>query len=211
MVALPDITAPTVARAIYDQWWFRYGIMTSFRSEGAHNVGGYVIRELYSLLGIGKSKSSRLHRQGDGLSESMVRLLKSCVQKQVDCYGSNWDLHIQSAIYAIRTSVSPSAGFTPSLIILGSNIKLPADLIASSNVQDLQQSTKNYSQLQAQQFVSQLGREVKQTFTQARATLENSRKKMKIQYERRTTCHQFSGGDYIMLWYPYRLSGISKV
>ena len=69
IVALPDIQAPTIARAIYDQWCCRYGLMTSLLSDGCPNVDGHVIRELCLLLGIGESKSSRLHPQGDGLSE----------------------------------------------------------------------------------------------------------------------------------------------
>ena len=77
VVALPDIQVPTIARAIYDQWCCRYGPMTSLLSDGCPNVDGHIIRELCLLLGIGKSKSSHLHPQGDGLSESLDKVLKS--------------------------------------------------------------------------------------------------------------------------------------
>ena len=144
VVALPDIQAPTIARAIYDQWCCRYGLMTSLLSDGCPNVDGHVIRELCLLLGIGKSKSSRLHPQGDGLSESLVKVLKSRVQKQVDQHGSNWDLYIQSAMYAMKTSITPSTGFTPAEMILGFHIKLPVDLL-TSNIQDLQSKPNTYA------------------------------------------------------------------
>ena len=83
-VALPDITAPTIARALFDNWCCRYGIPGRFHSDGAKNVHGEVMRELCRQFGIGKSKSSRLHPQGDGMAESFVKQLKSCIQKQVD-------------------------------------------------------------------------------------------------------------------------------
>ena len=70
-------------------------------SDGASNVHGQVIHELCNLLGCEKSKSSRLHPQGGGLSESYVKLLKSIIQKHVDKYGSNCDLFMHSAAFAV--------------------------------------------------------------------------------------------------------------
>ena len=92
-------------------------------------------------------------------------------------------------MYAIRTSISPSTGFTPAEMILGSHIKLPVDLL-TSNIQDLQSKPNTYGQRQAQQFVSDLGREVKKTFEQSRLSLAKSRKQMKIQYDKKTTPHK---------------------
>ena len=54
--------------------------MTRLQSDGASNVHGSVTQEVAKILGIGKFKSSRLHPQGDGLSEAMVKQVKSCVQ-----------------------------------------------------------------------------------------------------------------------------------
>ena len=58
--------------------------MTRLHSDGVSNVHSIVMQEVAKILGIGKSKSSCLHPQGDGLSETMVKQVKSCVQKKVD-------------------------------------------------------------------------------------------------------------------------------
>ena len=34
---------------------------------------------------------------------------------------------------------------------------------------------------------------------------------MKIQYDKKTTPHKFKVGDHVMLWYPYKINGLSKV
>ena len=60
-IALRDIQAPTIARAIYDQWCCRYGLMKFLHSDGASNVDVHVVCELCELLSVGKTKSSRLH------------------------------------------------------------------------------------------------------------------------------------------------------
>ena len=80
VVALSNTDAPTFARGIYDQWCCHYGLMKSLHSHGASDVNGNVIQELCKLLGVNKSHSSRLRPQGDGMTESMVKILK----KQVD-------------------------------------------------------------------------------------------------------------------------------
>ena len=113
------------------------------------------------------------------------------------------------AMYAARTSVNSSTGFAPSQMIQGSHTKLPVDLFAINNIKDLQDKPKNHSQRQAQQFVSQLGKEVKRTFVLAKASLNTSRNKMKAQYDKKMTSLQFNVGDYVMLWYPYKVPGLS--
>ena len=174
VVALSNTHAPTVARAIYDQWCCRYGLMKSLHSDGASNVSGNVIQELCKLLGVNKSHSSRLHPQGDGMAESMIKILKDCIKKQVDKHGSNWDLHIQSAMYAVRSSICRSTGFTPSQMILGEILKIPVDLLTTTSPKDLQTPGENYNQWQAQQFVADLGNKLKGTFEEARRSLQAS-------------------------------------
>ena len=167
VVAHSNSDAPTVARAIYDQWCCCYGLMKSLHSDGASNVNRNVIQELCKLLGVNKSHSSRLHPLGDGMAESMVKILKDCVKKQIDKHGSDWDLYIQSAMYAVRSSICTSTGFTPSQMILG-------------EVED-------------------------------RHSLQASPAKMKTQSDKKITTHIFKMGDFVMLWYPYKRTGLSKV
>ena len=211
VVALSNADTPTVARAIYDQWCCRYGLMKSLHSDGASNVNGNVIQELCKLLGVNKSHSSRLHPQGDGMAESMAKILKDCIKKQVDKHGSDWDLYIQSAKYSVRSSICTSARFTPSQMILGEILKIPVDLLTTTSPKDLQTPGENYNQWQAQQFLADLGNKLKGTFEEARRSLQVSRAKMKIQYDKITTTHKFKMGDFVMLWYPYKRTGLSKV
>ena len=93
---LPDIKASTITRTLFDQWCCRYGIPEHFHSDGANNAHGYFVKELckilraykklYKILGSYKSKSSCLHPQCDGLSVAFVKVLKLCVQKQVETH-----------------------------------------------------------------------------------------------------------------------------
>ena len=105
-VALPDINATTLATALFEQWCCRYGTPDRFHSDGANNVHGEVMKELCKHFGINKTKSLRLHPQGDGMAESFVKQMKSCVQKQVDRNGGDWDLFLQATAFAIRSNIA---------------------------------------------------------------------------------------------------------
>ena len=110
---------------LFDQWCCRYGIPERFHSDGANNVHGYVVKELCKILGADKSKSSRLHPQGDGLSEAFVKVLKSCLQKQVETHGTDWDLYLHSTAFAIRSNMSLHTKVSPAKIILGAELRQP--------------------------------------------------------------------------------------
>ena len=108
VIPLKNIDTPTIARATYNQWICPCGLIKRRHSDGALNVHGCVMKEVTVLLGIGKTKSSSLHPRGDGLSEITVKLVRSYIQKQVDGFGRNWDVHLQAAVYAIRSSLRSS-------------------------------------------------------------------------------------------------------
>ena len=96
-------------------------------------MNGFVIDELCKLIDTTKSKSSRLHPQGDGLAESMVKVVKSCLRKQVDRYGKNWDLYLDATAFAIRTSINNSTKHTPAEMMFGENLRRPVDVSVPLN------------------------------------------------------------------------------
>ena len=93
--------------------------MGQLHSDGAQNVHGEVIKEMCKLIGTVKTKSSRLHPQGDGMSEAMVKIMKNAVKKQVDRYGRDWDSYLQTTAFAIRSSINTSTKFSPAELLIG--------------------------------------------------------------------------------------------
>ena len=171
VIPLKEICVSTIARAIHDQLICRYDIMTCLHNDGASNVHGSAMQEVAKILGIGNSKCSRLHPQGNGLSEELVKQVKSCVQKHVDQYGSNWDLRLQSAVYAIRSSVNNSTKVTPAKLILGTRLSSPTELLCSASPRLLVQPPAAHHVRQAQTFACDLSIRLQQSFADVRCTL----------------------------------------
>ena len=123
--------------ALYEQWCCRYGIPERFHSDGAKNVHGNIMKELSRYLGVEKSKSSRLHPEGDGMAEAFVKQTKSCIQKQVDENGINWDLFLQPTAFAIRSNIAHHTQLSPAELIIGTKLRQPVDFILPSKAKYL--------------------------------------------------------------------------
>ena len=201
-VPLRDITAPTIATTLFDQWCCRYGTPERFHSDGAKNVHGEVVKELCKHIGVDKSKSSRLHPQGDGMAESFVKQLKSCIQKQVENNGSNWDLFIQATAFAIRSNLAYNTKLSPAELVFGSKLTKPIDRLV--NVQP-----KSFSQKQAVAFAKDLRARIKSSQSIVNELLVDSREQMKRQFDKSTVPVPFEVGDRVMLWKPYKKKGLS--
>ena len=202
-VALPDITAPSIATALFDNWCCRYGVPERFHSDGARNVHGEVMKELCRQFGVDKSKSSRLHPQGDGMAESFVKQLKSCIQKQVDNNGSNWDLFLQATAFAVRTNMAYNTKHTPAEIILGDKINQPLDHLFEN------EPKASYNKKQAAEFAKELKNRIRNSKKIINENLTTSRNNMKKQFDKRAFQHPFRINDKVMLWKPYKISGLS--
>ena len=141
------------------------------------------------------------------MSEASVKVLKSCIQKQTETHGTDWDLYLHSTAFAIRSHyMSLHTKVSPAKIILGAELKQPVQqlLPLKPHVQ------APFNQKQTVQFAQSLSDELKVTTQMVQATLQHSRDKMKEQYDKRIRYPLFDIGESVMLWYPYKRSGLSK-
>ena len=206
IVALKRANSPNIARSIFDQWCCRYGIMNQLHSDGAQNVHGEIIKELCKLIGTVKSKSSRLHPQGDGMSEAIVKIAKNAVKKQVDMHGLDWDLYLQPTAFAIRGAMNNSTKFAPAELMFGENLTRPIDMLDD----DVHENRPFFSK-QANAFATTLRKRLDKSMEVVNRNLDNARKKMKNVYDRKISHHRFNEGEFVMLWWPYTTKGKSRV
>ena len=207
IVALPCTKAPTIAQAIFDNWVCRYGVPERLHSDGANNVNGEVMQQLSNLLGVDKSKSSRLHPQGDGISEAVVKIVKSVIRKHVDKYGRDWDLYLQSAAFAMRSNINSSTGVSPAELLVGGSLTHPSDMAFRTADDEV---SKPLNVRQARSFARTLTGRMKDATKIVNESTEKSRSQMKRAYDKHATSHNFEIGDHVMIWDPPHRKGISR-
>ena len=203
IVPLKRATAPIIATTIFNEWCCRYGIMTKLHSDGASNVHSDVIKELCSLIGTVKTKSSRLHPQGDGMAEATVKILKQAIKKQVGENGQNWDLYLQSTAFAMRSSINNSTKYTPAELVIGDNLQRPIDV-------SVKQPKPTGNRRAHHEFASDLVRKLEQSSCIVQENTRIARETMKRRYHKRNTNHVIEVGSQVMLWWPYYKKGIPR-
>ena len=125
--ALPDQGAETIADALVGGMISRFGAAESIHSDQGRNFESRVFAALCSRLDMQKSRTTPLHPQSDGLVERFHR----CMEQQLAIVSAehqrDWDNHLPLVLMAYRSAVQESTSCTPALLMLGRELRTPAD------------------------------------------------------------------------------------
>ena len=159
---LVDTTSATLAKVLMDEVICRYGVPTHLHSDQGANLCSAVIHELSHLLGIHTTRSSAYHPEWNGQVERCNRTLESMLAKVTECQ-QEWDLYLPKVLFAYRSSLHETTGFTPYHLNFGRSPQLPIDLMLGRvNKAKLQSYSK---------FVAQTYQYLTQAYSLARKCL----------------------------------------
>ncbi|KAL5497311.1 hypothetical protein EMCRGX_G013768 [Ephydatia muelleri] len=161
----------TLARVLVDEIVCRYGVPHYLHSDQGANFVSTVIQSLCSKLGIKRTQTTPYHPQGNGQVERFNRTLEAMLSKVVADNQKDWDEHLQTVLFAYRTAVHDSTGFTPFSVMFGRSPTLPVDVMLGRTQQE--QCT------QLPQYVRKLQQSVKAAFAEVRQKLVSAHQHQK--------------------------------
>ena len=123
--AIRDTTSTTLVTVLVDEVISRYGVPACIHSDQGTNLCSEVIQTICKLLGMGRSRTSAYHPQGNGQVERFNRTVEAMVAKSVKENQRNWDVCLLKVLFAYRTAVHEATGFTPFHLMFGWTPKLP--------------------------------------------------------------------------------------
>ncbi|KRZ77296.1 Transposon Tf2-11 polyprotein [Trichinella papuae] len=112
--ALPNAEARTVATALVNGIFCRYGAPETLHSDQGRNLESELVKEVCQLFGVAKTRTTAYHPQSDGLVERMNRTLLDLLAKASIDHPDDWDAHLDRVLLAYRSSVHHTTGATPS-------------------------------------------------------------------------------------------------
>ncbi|BHF79359.1 hypothetical protein SprV_0702247900 [Sparganum proliferum] len=128
-VPLPDASAPTVARAIFNGWICRWGAPDQLHSDRGSSFESSVVHELCKVLKIKKTRTTAYHPQGNGQVERTNRTLINLLRAFVDRNSaSTWDEALPACMLAYRSTVNATTQHTPFFLTCGREMQIPEDL-----------------------------------------------------------------------------------
>ena len=187
--ALPSQTAEDCAEHIVDDVIARYGCPLDLHSDQGRNYEAKLLKEICALLEIRKTRSSAKHPQGNGQTErfnhTIVQMIKAFLKNEQ----KDWDVHLSCLAAAYRSARHETTGFTPNLLFLGREVRLPGEL-------DLEHSQEHQS---LGEYADNLRRRMKHAHHIVRERLSKSQKAKIKYYEKHLNHHTYSPGSFV--WY----------
>jgi hypothetical protein len=127
--ALPDQQAETVARKLVHDFISRFGVPLQIHSDQGRNFESSLFAEVCNLLQITKTRSTPYHPCSNGLVERHNLTLARMIRSFLDNNQENWDEYLPLLTAAYRSTIHPATGFTPNMMMLGREVRLPIDLL----------------------------------------------------------------------------------
>lgn len=202
--AIPNQLAITVAEKVVDEMISRFGVPLQIHSDQGRNFESAVFKEMCTLLGIEKTRTTPLHPQSDGMVERYNRTLESMMAKFTSENQRDWDTHLPLLMMSYRTAVHETTGCTPSMLMLGREAALPVDLLIGQPQQDSERITSHSD------YVEKLSQRIDTVHEFARKHLKHETERQKRYYDHRgVRQNRFKRGDAVWLHNPKRKKGKS--
>ena len=132
-----DTSAETVAKTFIANWIARFGVPITITSDQGTNFESNLFRNLLTMLGTEKLRTTAYHPQANALVERFHRTLKASLRASLDASDGDWVERLPLILLTLRTAVREGELYSPAQTVFGTDIRLPADLISPQHSQPL--------------------------------------------------------------------------
>ena len=190
VVPTKNESALTTARALYENFITVYGIPQRIHSDQGRCFESKIIKELCSLTGMSKSRTTPYHAMGNGACErfnqSLLKLLGTLANDQK----SKWKSHLSSLVHYYNCTPHDSTGFAPYELMFGRKPSLPLDAEIKPPCEDESSLTK---------FVEGLKQQVEYVRNLAKKKMEERAANAKELYDSKSTNAVLQIGDTVLI------------
>ena len=202
--AVADQSAVTTANVILNEVIARYGAPLSIHSDLGSNYESQIFQELCKLMEVRKTRTSVRNPKGNGqvekFNKTLVRMIKAYLKGEQE----DWDLNLGCLAAAFRATPSVSTGFTPNMLMLGREVRIPAELRSGQACDSEDQSINSYGE-----YVSWLRDRMQAAHDIAREHLGNAAKRHKYAYDTKLEHLRYEQGECAWYLHEKRVLGIS--
>lgn len=198
--ALPDQEAETIVDALTAGMFSRFGAAESIHSDQGRNFESRVFATMCERLGMHKTRTTPLHPQSDGLVERFNKTLGQQLAIVSSKHQRDWDKHLPMVLMACRSAVQDSTSCTPALLMLGREIRTPAEMAFGRPLDSPHVPP-------GPEYARRLQDRLETAHTFAREQLVNAGVRQKRNYDVHTRGRHFVAGELVWVYSPLRKKG----
>lgn len=120
--------ALTVAKILVDKFFLYYGLPARIHSDQGRDFESRLIKEVLTIMGIRKSRTTPYHPQGDPQPERFNRTLLSMLGTSSQGKRRHWSQHIGYLVHAYNSTKCDATGYSPYYLMFGREARLLIDL-----------------------------------------------------------------------------------
>lgn len=106
-----------VAQVLIEIYFIHYGLPSRIHSDQGRDFESRLIRELLTLMGICKSRTTAYHPQGDPRPESFNRTLLSMLSTLGREKKRTWSRHVPHLVHVYNSTKCDATGYSPYLLM----------------------------------------------------------------------------------------------
>jgi hypothetical protein len=188
VVPLPNKEAETVAKAVFEEWICRGGVMNLLVSDSRKEFANYILDELCILMKCDKHIVSPYHPMANGQVERFNRDMQKYLMTILN-ESSDWVSFLKHLQFAHKSAINKSKNFTPHYLTFLQNPRLPDILDSKNIVYNESYSSEAFKRMQyAHHLVYQNN--------------EEARKAYKANYNKKIRTRKFELGDEVLVTFP---------
>ena len=196
---LKNIETTTIAEALVEIYC-RVGVPDEVLSDRGAQFISHLMKEVSRLLSVKQIHTTPYHPMCNGLVERFNGTLKTILKKLCSECPKQWDRYLPAVLFAYRSSVQESTGFTPFELLFGRKIRGPMDILRAywTKEPDDEETKTVY------RYVVDLEQRLEETCKLAQEELLKSRETQKMYYDRKARPKSLKIGSKVLLLLPLK-------
>ena len=190
VVPMPNQTAVTTSKALVDRVIARHGAPKAILTDRGRNFTSDLFKNICEYFGIDRKFTTAYHPQTDGQTERFNRTLMGMLCNYIGHKHDDWEDVLELVCFVYRASVHSPTCETPYFLLYGRDPRMLIDRFLNPRMINI---------ITPEDYKSQLMMRMHTAFKLVKDNLEDTRKQVKIQYDKRAKVLDYKVGDKVLL------------
>ena len=194
-VPLREITSERICTALMSVFT-KYGFPTIILSDNGTQFVSQLTQSFNKILEISQIFSARYHPQSNGCIERLNQTIKQMLKKVTIDNPNEWDVYLPMVLFAYRSTVHQSTGFSPFEMLFGKNPKTPIDIFKDTMIDEKEIKQTPY------EYVKNVRKHLDYANKLARTNIESQNEKNLENINKNKTLRILKPDDWVLILLP---------